>query len=75
MKVHNKPKAVLLHARMQRKQQQWKLEFLQISKEFCMVSVMIYVNDMQCMQLSIEQTVSNNGSYIQKIRYIFLIQC
>ena len=75
MKVHNKPKAALLLARMQRKQQQWKLEFLQISKESCMVSVMIYVNDMQCMQLSIEQTVSYNGFYIPKIWYIFLIQC
>ena len=52
MKVLNEPKAILLHAAMQRKQQQCTFEILWIPKEFCTVSGMVYVNDMQRMQLS-----------------------
>jgi hypothetical protein len=38
VKVHNELKTILLHAWMQREQQQYKLEILQISKKFSMVS-------------------------------------
>ena len=37
MKVQNEQKAVLLRAKMQWKQQQYRFEILQISKDFCMV--------------------------------------
>jgi hypothetical protein len=41
-----------------------------------MVSVRIYINDMQRMQLSIEQTVSHSGSYAPKYACcIFIIKC
>ena len=33
VKVYNEPKAILLRAWMQRKQQQYKIETLQISKQ------------------------------------------
>jgi len=45
VKVHNEYKTVLLLATMQWKQQQCRFEILQISKECCTVSIMIYVND------------------------------
>ena len=53
MKVHNEPKTILLHAWMQRKLQQYKIEIPQISKQSCMVSVMIPVNDMRIMRMSV----------------------
>jgi hypothetical protein len=53
VKVYNEPNAILLHARMQRKQQQYETEVLQISKQSCAVSVMICVKDMRRMQLSL----------------------
>jgi hypothetical protein len=45
VKVCNEPKLILLRAWMQRKQKQYKIEILQISKHSCMASVMICVND------------------------------
>ena len=39
VKVHNEPKPFLLHAWMQRNQQQCKIEILKICKESCTVSV------------------------------------
>ena len=65
MKVLNEPKAVLLHAAIQRKQQQCTVEILYISKECCTVSGMVYVNDMWRMQLSVCRTSSI-------IQYMFL---
>ena len=53
VKVHNEPTPILLPAWIQRNQQQYKIEILQISKQSCMVSVMICVKDMQRMQLSV----------------------
>jgi len=53
VKVHNEPNAILLHAWMQRKQQQYEIEICQISKQSCMVSVTICVKDMRRMQLSV----------------------
>jgi len=53
VKVHNEPSAILLHAWMQRKQQQYETELLQISKQSFAVSVMICVKDMRRMQLSV----------------------
>jgi len=52
VKVLNKSKAILLHAAIQRKQQRCTFEILMVSKESCTVSGMVYVNDMQRMQLS-----------------------
>jgi len=46
VKVHNEPYALLLHAWIQRKQQQYETEVHQISKQSCAVSVMICVKDM-----------------------------
>jgi len=68
VEVHNEPKAILLRAWMQRKQQQSRFEILQISKQSCTVSVIICVNNMWRMQLSVyRQTVSYNGSCALKI--------
>ena len=53
VKVHNEPKTILLRAWVQRKQQHYKIEILQISKQSCTVSVMICVKDMRRMQLSV----------------------
>jgi len=53
VKVLNKPKAVLLCAAMQMMQQRCTFEILWISKQSCTVSGMVYVNDMQRMQLSV----------------------
>jgi len=53
LKVHNEPKPILLRAWMQRKQQHCKIEILQISKNSCAVSVMIFVKDMRGLQLSV----------------------
>jgi hypothetical protein len=47
VKVHNEPKTILLRAWIQRKQQQYKIEILQISKQSFTVS------DMRRMQLSV----------------------
>jgi hypothetical protein len=38
VKVHNEPKPILLRAWKQAKQQQYKIEILQISKQSCAVS-------------------------------------
>jgi aspartyl/asparaginyl-tRNA synthetase len=45
VKVHDEPKTILVCAWMQRKQQQYKIEILQVSKKSCKVSVMICVKD------------------------------
>jgi hypothetical protein len=58
VKIHYEPDAILLRAWMQRKQQEYEIEILQISKESCMVSVMICINDMRRMQLSVYRTNS-----------------
>jgi len=58
VKVHNEPYAILLRAWMQRKQQQYETEVLQISKQSCVVSVMICVKDMWRMQLSVYRAYS-----------------
>jgi hypothetical protein len=68
VKVHNEPKSILLHAWMQRKQQQYKIEILQVFKQSCTVSVMIFVHDMLRMQLSVYRTNSIiYGPYAPKI--------
>jgi hypothetical protein len=68
VKVHNEPKAILLHAWMQRKQQQSRFEILQISKQSCTVNVIICVNNMRRMQLFVyRQTVPYNASCALKI--------
>jgi len=53
VKVHNEPKPILLRAWMQRKQQQYGIEILQISKQSCKMSVVICVNNMRRIQLSV----------------------
>jgi len=53
VKVHNEPCAILLRVWMQRKQQQYETEVLQISIQSCAVSVMICAKDMRRMQLSV----------------------
>ena len=58
VKVHNEPNAILLRAWMQRKQQQYKTEVLQISKQSCAVCVMICVKIMRRMQLSVYRAYS-----------------
>jgi len=63
VKVYNEPKPILLHAWMQTKQQQYKIEILQISKQSCMVSVMICVKDMQRMQLISDSWVGNGQKH------------
>ena len=49
VKVHNEPNAILLRAYMQRKQQEYEIEILQISARSCTVSVVICLQDMQRM--------------------------
>jgi hypothetical protein len=66
--VHNEPKAILMRAWMQRKQQQYKIEILQISKQSCTVSSFLLKIREECSCLFIERTVSLNGSYARKIR-------
>jgi hypothetical protein len=67
VKVCNEPKPILLHAWMQRNQQ-YKIEILQIFKYSCMASDVICVNDvLKCSCLCIEQTASYNGSYATKM--------
>jgi len=58
VKVHNEPYAILLHARMQRKQQQYETEVLQNFIQSCAVSVMICAKDMRRMQLSVYRAYS-----------------
>ena len=58
VKVHNEPYAILQRAWMHRKQQQYEAEVLQISKQFCAVSVMICAKDMRRMQLSVYRAYS-----------------
>ena len=70
LKVHYESELILLHAWMQRKQQQRKIENLQISKESRTVSCFMLMICEECSCLFIEQTVSYNGSYAPKI-YIF----
>jgi hypothetical protein len=65
--VHNEPKTILLRAWIQREQQHYKLEILQISIKSSTVNVIFYVNDMRGMQLSVYRTVSHNGSCTLKI--------
>jgi len=50
-KVHNEPKPIQLRAWMQRKQQQYKVYILKISKQSWTVSVKICVKEMWRMQL------------------------
>jgi len=49
VKVRNEPSEILLCAWMQRMQQQYEAEILQISLQSCTVSVMICVKYMQKM--------------------------
>ena len=49
VKVNNEPNTILLRAWLQRKQQQYEVEILQISRESCTVSVVICFQDMQRM--------------------------
>jgi len=58
VKIHNEPNAILLCVWMQWKQQQYKIEILQISKQSCMVSVMIFVKAMRRMYLSVYRAYS-----------------
>ena len=58
VKVLKVPKAVLLHAAMQLMQQRCTFEILRIPKQSCTVSGLVYVNDMQGMQLSVYRTNS-----------------
>jgi len=55
VKVHNKPKPILLCAIMHRKQQQCKIEILQISIEFCTVSWFVLIMCEECSCLFTEQ--------------------
>ena len=59
VKVLNEPKAVLLLAAMQRKQQRCTFEILYISKESCMVIDIVYVSHMRRMRLSVYRKNSN----------------
>jgi hypothetical protein len=45
VKVHNEPKTILLCAWMQRKQQQYEIEILQVTKQSCTLSAMICIKD------------------------------
>jgi hypothetical protein len=58
VKFHYELNPILLRAWMQKKQQEYEIEILQLSKQSCTVSVMICVNDMRRMQLSVYGTNS-----------------
>ena len=67
VKVHNEPYAILLRAWMQRKQQQYETEVLQISIQSCTVSWFVLKICEECSYLFIGHTMSYNGSYAPKI--------
>ena len=45
VKIHNERKAILIRAWMQRNQQQYEIDFLLISKQFCTISVINCVKE------------------------------
>jgi hypothetical protein len=55
VKVKHESQAVLVHERLQRKQQQWKSEIPDFQG---VPSVIIYINSMQRMQLSVDRANS-----------------